>query len=272
MVAATGLELLFLGGIELGVDGEPVDIPSTLAYKGMMLEGVPNLAMAVGYTNASWTLKCDLTCRYVTRLLNHLRDSRLRQCTPVNDDPSVEARPLLGLTSGYVQRSQDRFPKQGSRFPWQVYQSYLRDYRALRLRGIQDRCATRLPTRGPGAGRRPRSRTGNRPDSGGCGPETGGHGDHRPVNLTEALASFTDIYSPRIVTGSTTTTCASLTPSATMWHVHDDTDEFFLVLDGSSTSPCARPTAPSGPSLRAGDTFVVPRGTEHRPSSPGGSI
>jgi cation diffusion facilitator CzcD-associated flavoprotein CzcO len=138
VVTATGLELLFLGGIELGVDGEPVDIPSTLAYKGMMLEGVPNLAMAVGYTNASWTLKCDLTCRYVTRLLNHLRDSRLRQCTPVNDDPSVEARPLLGLTSGYVQRSQDRFPKQGSRFPWQVYQSYLRDYRALRLRGIQD--------------------------------------------------------------------------------------------------------------------------------------
>jgi monooxygenase len=103
-----------------------------------MLEGVPNLAMAVGYTNASWTLKCDLTCRYVTRLLNHLRDRGLRQCTPVNDDPSVEARPLLGLTSGYVVRSQDRFPKQGSRFPWLVYQSYLRDYRALRLRGLAD--------------------------------------------------------------------------------------------------------------------------------------
>jgi cation diffusion facilitator CzcD-associated flavoprotein CzcO len=138
VVTATGLELLFLGGIELSVDGEAVDIPSTLAYRGMMLEGVPNLAMAVGYTNASWTLKCDLTCRYVTRLLNHLRDSGLRQCTPVNDDPSVEAKPLLGLTSGYVQRSQDRFPKQGSRFPWQVYQSYLRDYRVLRLRGIED--------------------------------------------------------------------------------------------------------------------------------------
>ncbi len=138
IVTATGLELLFLGGIELSVDGEAVDLPSTLVYKGMMLEGVPNLALAVGYTNASWTLKCDLTCQYVTRLLNHLRASRLRQCTPVNDDPSITPQPLLGLTSGYVQRSQDRFPKQGSRFPWQVHQSYLRDYRALRLKGIDD--------------------------------------------------------------------------------------------------------------------------------------
>ena len=138
VVTATGLELLFMGGIQLGVDGDAVDLPSTLVYKGMMLEGVPNLALAVGYTNASWTLKCDLTCQYVTRLLNHLRDTGLRQCMPVNDDPSITSQPLLGLTSGYVQRSQDTFPKQGSRFPWQVYQSYLRDYRALRLRGIDD--------------------------------------------------------------------------------------------------------------------------------------
>jgi monooxygenase len=138
VVTATGLELLFLGGIELSVDGTPVDMPNTLAYKGMMLEGVPNLAMAVGYTNASWTLKCDLTCQYVTRLLNHLRTSGLRQCTPVNADPSVTPSPLLGLTSGYVQRSQHTFPKQGSKFPWQVHQSYLRDYRALRMSGIDD--------------------------------------------------------------------------------------------------------------------------------------
>lgn len=138
VVTATGLELLFLGGIELRVDGEAVDVPSTLAYKGMMLERVPNLAMAVGYTNASWTLKCDLTCQYVTRLLNHLRARGLRQCTPVNDDPTVTPKPLLGLTSGYVQRSVDAFPKQGSRFPWQVHQSYLRDYRALRMSGIED--------------------------------------------------------------------------------------------------------------------------------------
>jgi monooxygenase len=148
VVSATGLDLLFLGGIELAVDGAPVDVPGTLAYKGMMLEGVPNLAMAVGYTNASWTLKCDLTCQYVTRLLNHLRETGLRQCTPVNDDPTVEPRPLLGLMSGYVLRSQDRFPKQGSRFPWQVHQSYLRDYRALRLSGIHDE-AMRFTNPGP---------------------------------------------------------------------------------------------------------------------------
>jgi monooxygenase len=138
IVTATGLELLFLGGIELAVDGEPVVGSDTLVYKGMMLEGVPNLALAVGYTNASWTLKCDLSCQYVTRLLNHLRASGLRQCTAVNDDPTLETKPLLGLTSGYVQRSAHRFPRQGSRFPWQVHQSYLRDYRALRVRGIED--------------------------------------------------------------------------------------------------------------------------------------
>jgi cation diffusion facilitator CzcD-associated flavoprotein CzcO len=138
VVTATGLELLFIGGIEVSVDGEPVDLPTKLTYKGMMLEGVPNLALAVGYTNASWTLKCDLTCQYVCRLLNHLRETGLRQCTAVNDDPTVTRSPLLGLTSGYVQRSADRFPKQGSKAPWRVHQSYLRDYRALRMSGIHD--------------------------------------------------------------------------------------------------------------------------------------
>ena len=138
IVTATGLELLFLGGIELVVDGEKVDPATKLSYKGMMLEGVPNLAIAIGYTNASWTLKCDLTCDYVTRLLNRLHSTGLRQCTPVNGDGTVVPRPLLDLTSGYVQRSADRFPKQGSRFPWQVHQSYLRDYRAMKMRGIDD--------------------------------------------------------------------------------------------------------------------------------------
>jgi len=138
VITATGLELLFLGGIELSVDGEPVDLARRLTYKGMMLEGVPNLAVAIGYTNASWTLKCDLTCGYVVRLLNHLHERGLRQCTPVNTDPDVSPQPLLGLSSGYVTRAADRFPKQGSRYPWQVYQSYLKDYRALKRRDIQD--------------------------------------------------------------------------------------------------------------------------------------
>ncbi|MEO7430346.1 MAG: NAD(P)/FAD-dependent oxidoreductase [Acidimicrobiales bacterium] len=138
IVTATGLELLFIGGIELSVDGAEVDVSSVLTYKGMMLEGVPNLALAIGYTNASWTLKCDLTCHYVTRLLNRLRATAQQQCTARNTDSSVTAQPLLGLSSGYVQRSADRFPKQGSKFPWQVHQSYLRDHRALKRSGIDD--------------------------------------------------------------------------------------------------------------------------------------
>jgi cation diffusion facilitator CzcD-associated flavoprotein CzcO len=138
IITATGLDLLFLGGIQLTVDGEAVELPSRLVYKGMMLEGVPNLAIAVGYTNASWTLKCDLTCDYVCRLLNHMRAVGTRQCTPSNSDPSIDSRPLLPLSSGYVLRSADRFPKQGSRYPWQVHQSYLRDYRVLKMHGIED--------------------------------------------------------------------------------------------------------------------------------------
>jgi monooxygenase len=153
IVTATGLELLFLGGIALSVDGEDVDVSSRLTYKGMMLEGVPNLALAVGYTNASWTLKCDLTCDYVSRLLNHMRRSGLRQATPVNHDAGVSPAPLLGLSSGYVQRSADRFPKQGSRAPWQVHQSYLRDYRSLKMSPIEDE-AMSLSNPAPGPGRR----------------------------------------------------------------------------------------------------------------------
>src|SRR5260370_4529549 len=138
IVTATGLELLFLGGIEVSVDGEVVDLATRLTYKGMMVEGVPNLAIAIGYTNASWTLKCDLTCAYVCRLLNHLRATGLRQCTARNTDPTIVRAPLLSLTSGYVQRSAHKFPQQGSRFPWQVHQSYLRDYRALKRSGLED--------------------------------------------------------------------------------------------------------------------------------------
>jgi cation diffusion facilitator CzcD-associated flavoprotein CzcO len=138
IVSATGLELLFLGGIELAVDGELVELKDRLTYKGMMLEGVPNLALAIGYTNASWTLRCDLTCRYVTRLLNRLHGSGLRQCTPVNDDPDVGPEPLLNLRSGYIQRAQGKMPQQGSRPPWRVYQSYLKDYRATRRADVDD--------------------------------------------------------------------------------------------------------------------------------------
>ena len=138
VVTATGLDLLFVGGIELAVDGEVVDVASRMAYKGMMLEGVPNFAMAIGYTNASWTLKSDLTCTYVSRLLNELHASGATTCTPVNQGVPLSEDSLLGLSSGYVVRAADRFPKQGTRFPWQVYQSYLRDHRMIRRGGVGD--------------------------------------------------------------------------------------------------------------------------------------
>jgi cation diffusion facilitator CzcD-associated flavoprotein CzcO len=138
VVTASGLELLFLGGIELSVDGSAVDIASTLTYKGMMLEGVPNLAVAIGYTNASWTLKCDLICDLVCRVLDHLHATGMSQVTPVNPDPGAETRPLLALSSGYVERAVDRMPKQGSADPWRVSQSYLRDYRAMKLSSVLD--------------------------------------------------------------------------------------------------------------------------------------
>ena len=139
IVTATGLELLFLGGIALRIDGETVDPASRLTYKGMMLEGVPNLAIAIGYVNASWTLKCDLTCDYVCRLLNHIHGRGLRVCVPRNlEGAAAEDGPLLGLSSGYITRSAHLLPKQGSRQPWRVHQSYLRDYRALKLGDIED--------------------------------------------------------------------------------------------------------------------------------------
>jgi len=138
IVSATGLELLFLGGIDLVVDDEKVDVSERLVYKGMMLEGVPNLAIAVGYTNASWTLKADLTADYVTRLLAHMRSTGVTKCMPVNDDPTMTEAPLLGLDAGYINRSADRFPKAGSKFPWRVYQSYFRDYRVLKKSDVDD--------------------------------------------------------------------------------------------------------------------------------------
>ena len=147
IVTATGLELLFLGGIELLVDGEPVDVSERLTYRGMMLEGVPNLALAVGYTNASWTLKCDLTCDYVCRLLNHLRDRGLASATPRDHGGQVSPEPLLGLSSGYIQRAADRFPKQGSVAPWQVHQSYLRDYRSIKRAPLVDEALDLAPRR-----------------------------------------------------------------------------------------------------------------------------
>jgi cation diffusion facilitator CzcD-associated flavoprotein CzcO len=138
IVTATGLDLLVLGGIELAVDGRAVEVAKTMSYKGMMLSGVPNLAMALGYTNASWTLKCDLTCGYVCRLLDFMEKRGYRQCTPQNRDPSVREVPFIDFSSGYVQRSIHKFPKQGSKAPWRLYQNYALDIVALRFGALED--------------------------------------------------------------------------------------------------------------------------------------
>ena len=97
VVTATGLNLLPLGGIDLAVDGERIEFPETMAYKGMMLSGVPNLAISLGYTNASWTLKCDLTCEYVCRLLNHMDEQRLRLLHPAQRRPVGHRRAVHRL-------------------------------------------------------------------------------------------------------------------------------------------------------------------------------
>jgi cation diffusion facilitator CzcD-associated flavoprotein CzcO len=136
IVTATGLEVLFLGGMELSVDGTVVDPASKLVYKGMMLDGVPNLAFAIGYTNASWTLRADLISDYVCRLLNALRASGNRQATAVNSDAVAGAGSVFDLNSGYVLRAADRLPRSGSSFPWQVRQNYLFDYRVMRRTAV----------------------------------------------------------------------------------------------------------------------------------------
>ncbi len=138
VVTATGLRLVPLGGIQLAVDGREVKLPETMAYKGMMLSGVPNAAFTVGYTNASWTLKADLVSEYVVRLLRHMDRHGYAQCVPTNDDPTVTERPLLDFQAGYVLRAMHEFPKAGSRPPWKLGNSYAHDVVKLRFGAIDD--------------------------------------------------------------------------------------------------------------------------------------
>ena len=137
VVTATGLRLLPVGGLGLTVDGEPAPLAGRLTYRGMMLDGIPNLAFVVGYTNASWTLKADLVSAYVCRLLRHLDDNGLATVVPVAP-ASVERLPLIDLKSGYVLRSLAEMPSQGPAAPWRLYQNYPRDLRLLGHAPITD--------------------------------------------------------------------------------------------------------------------------------------
>jgi monooxygenase len=138
LVTATGLQLLVFGGVQAEVDGTPVDVPETLAYRGMMLSGVPNFAFAIGYTNSSWTLKVDLVCEHLCRLLAHMEANGYDQVVPVNDDPHMHTRPLLDFAAGYVQRSIGDLPRQGARAPWQLSMNYYEDVRHLREGPVED--------------------------------------------------------------------------------------------------------------------------------------
>ncbi len=137
VVLATGLNLNLLGGIEFTVDDVSVDIAGCMSYKAAMLSGVPNLAYTFGYTNASWTLKAELTANFVCRLIRHMDSHGYTSATP-RRDPAVLEQSFLDFTSGYVVRALDWLPKQGSLHPWKVYQNYFLDALTLRLGRIDD--------------------------------------------------------------------------------------------------------------------------------------
>ena len=140
IVTATGLNLLVLGGMTLRVDGEPVDVGKTLTYKGMMLDGVPNFALTVGYTNASWTLKADLVAGYICRLLKYLDRRDLQWVTPQApaDVANAELTSLIDLKAGYILRDADHLPRQGTGSPWRLHQNYVRDFALLRAGRLTD--------------------------------------------------------------------------------------------------------------------------------------
>jgi cation diffusion facilitator CzcD-associated flavoprotein CzcO len=141
IVTATGLNMVSLGEVDFVVDGEPVDFADTVAYKGFAYSDVPNLASTFGYVNASWTLRADLIARYVCRMLNHMEATGTEICTPRlrPSDASMELRPLIDhLTSGYVQRAADRFPKQGDCEPWINPQDYAKDKKMFRRSPVDD--------------------------------------------------------------------------------------------------------------------------------------
>lgn len=139
IITATGLKLKFMAGLQIEVDGKKLNPPDLYCYRGMMFSDVPNLALAFGYTNASWTLKCDLTCDYVCRLLKYMEKNKLKQATPRLSEESMEDEPLLDFNSGYVLRSIEHFPKQGAKKPWKLYQNYVLDIFNFRYSSFKDK-------------------------------------------------------------------------------------------------------------------------------------
>ncbi|MGW4272979.1 flavin-containing monooxygenase [Streptomyces seoulensis] len=138
VVTATGLNVQAFGGARLTVDGREVRLPDTVAYKGMMLSGVPNFAYAIGYTNSSWTLKIGLLCEHLCRLLAHMDAHGYDVCRPEPADPRMPTRPFLDFGAGYIQRAVDSLPRQGDRMPWRTSMDYRDDVRLLRADDVTD--------------------------------------------------------------------------------------------------------------------------------------
>ncbi|MBX7454785.1 NAD(P)/FAD-dependent oxidoreductase [Mycolicibacterium sp. 3033] len=138
IITATGLNVQFFGGAQVLRNGEPQDLSTSVAYKGLMLSGLPNVAFTFGYTNASWTLKADLTSEYVSRLLQYMDSHGYDTVVPRDPGPDVEELPFVDLTSGYIKRALDRLPKSGSKAPWRLKQNYLVDLRVIRNGKIDD--------------------------------------------------------------------------------------------------------------------------------------
>ncbi|SIC57719.1 FAD-containing monooxygenase EthA [Mycobacteroides abscessus subsp. abscessus] len=138
VVAATGFHMRLFGGIEFYRDDEPIDFSSTVCYKGMMLDGIPNFAFTVGYQAATYTLKADIVSRYVSRLLGYLFENGISSVTPHLEDSSVDLEPFTGYRPGYVQRVLADLPRQGSKPPWRLSMNYYRDMWMARAQPVED--------------------------------------------------------------------------------------------------------------------------------------
>jgi cation diffusion facilitator CzcD-associated flavoprotein CzcO len=133
------LSVQLFGGMKIKVDEKPIDTGKIHAYKGVMFSEMPNFAIAIGYTNASWTLKSDLNCQFVARILNYMKENNFSVCIPQIDDESLPSEPLLDFTSGYVLRANHILPKQGSKAPWKVHQNYVKDIFSLKYANVKDK-------------------------------------------------------------------------------------------------------------------------------------
>jgi cation diffusion facilitator CzcD-associated flavoprotein CzcO len=138
IITATGLNAQLFNNIDFDVDGEQVDFSKKVCYKSVMFDGIPNMTYAFGYTNASWTLKCDMTNQYTCRIINYMEENGYKQCMPVQQDPDLVLKPFLDFTPGYVMRVIDKLPKMGDKKPWKIEQNYFYDRKMFEDGSLED--------------------------------------------------------------------------------------------------------------------------------------